>query len=551
MNQGNRQCQNCRNDFVIEPEDFKFYKRFDIPPPEQCSLCRWKHLLAFWTFGKFRKTKSDLSGEGIITVLPESVPFPVYAREEWVSDAWDPMQYGRDYDSSRPFFEQFAGLQFKVPHPHQAGARSINCEWSDDVWESKNCYLCRSLLNCEDVSYGYRTFGCKNSVDVTYCFDTEFSYDCAHCFKCYKVRHAFDARNSMDSMFLYDCRNVQNCFMCWNLRNKQYYILNQSYSREAYFEKLKSFDVSSYRGIQKLKEEFRGTVAREAVHRANFNTKAVNSTGNFLTECNNCFSCYFLDESENCRYIFRGLKSKDTIDSVGCVAEKTALSSAGAWIYETIGMLWGSNCRYAAYLDACEECEHCFGCVGLRKKKFCILNKQYSEKEYSAKVTQIKDAMRKSGEWGKFFPYALAYSGYNLSLAHIYFPETKEGTQKLGGRWDEEEAAAVTEGMSGDDLPDRIGDVGDDISKQAVICPKTGRRFNIAPHELAFYKEFEIPLPHHHPDWRTLERFKPLTVLRPYRGTCAFCSKETEHFYPPETGYKKIACMDCYQREVS
>nr|KKS46743.1 MAG: hypothetical protein UV11_C0025G0015 [Candidatus Giovannonibacteria bacterium GW2011_GWF2_42_19] len=549
MNSENKICQNCHNEFTIESEDFKFYERFNIPVADECPSCRWKHLLAFWTFGKFRKTKSDLSGKEIFTILPASVQFPLYSRVEWASDAWDPTQYARDYDFSRSFFEQFKELQFAVPHPHQTGVRNINCQWSDDVWNSKNCYLCRSLLDCENLSYGYRTFGCRNSVDLTYCFDTEYSYDCTHCFKCYKVRHSFDARNSIESMFLYDCRNVQNCFMCWNLRNKKYYILNQRYSREEYFEKLKSFDTNSYQGIQKLKEEFKDVVSDEAIHRAIFNTKTVNSSGNFITESRNCFSCYFLDQSEDCRYIFRGINCKDSIDSVGTMSEKSALSSASDRLYETVATLWSSDSRYSAYLDACEECEYCFGCVGLRKKQFCIFNKQYSKEEYNIKIAEIKDAMRKNGEWGKFFPYALAYSGYNSSLAHIYFPETKDTAKNLGTRWDEEDEA-VSDEMSGDNLPDRIDDVKGDISKQAVICSKTGRRFNIAPHELIFYKEFGIPLPHHHPDWRTLERFKPLTILRPYEGACIFCSKNTIHYYPPEFGYKKIACESCYLKEV-
>jgi hypothetical protein len=75
-------CQNCRNSFAVEPEDLAFLERFDIPPSAQCPRCVWQHLLAFWIFGKFRKIQSDLNGERIITTLPESVQFPIYAYEE-------------------------------------------------------------------------------------------------------------------------------------------------------------------------------------------------------------------------------------------------------------------------------------------------------------------------------------------------------------------------------------------------------------------------------------------------------------------------------------
>lgn len=543
-------CKSCERRFTIRPEDFNLYKKVGIPPSKECRRCRWRHQLAFWTFGKFRKTKSDLSGKTIITVLPESAGFPIYARNEWVSDAWDPMDYGKEYDFSRSFFEQFGELRAGVPHSHQQGVKNVNCEWCDDVWKCRDCYLCRAILGSEYLSYSYRAFGCKNSIDLAYCFDSELSYDCLYCFKCYRVKYSFDARNCMESMFLYDCRNVQHCFMCWNLRNKKYYILNKPYSKEKYFERLKEYDTRSYKKIQKFKKEFNNIIAREAVHRENFNVKVTNSAGNFLNECKNCFSCYFLEKSENCRYIFRGIENKDVIDSVGIgMVEKSAMS-IGINCYDAIVNVWCSNCRHSAYLEYCEDCESCFGCVGLRKKKHCILNKQYTEDEYKKLTSKIKEQMKQRGEWGLFLPYSFAYSGYNLTLAQWYFPKTKEDIEKIGGRWDNIRETTY-EGMSGGGLPDRIDDVKDDITGQAIICPETGWRFNIARHELAFYKEHGIPLPHYHPDWRTRERFKPLTVLKSYRGSCIFCSRRINHFYPRKRGYRKIMCADCYQSQIS
>ncbi|MBI2121571.1 MAG: hypothetical protein HYT98_00460 [Candidatus Sungbacteria bacterium] len=552
MQSETKQCQSCKKEFRIEPEDFAMYEKQGIPSSDKCPVCRWKYLLAFWVFGRFRIGKSALSGKQIITVLPENTSFPIYDREEFISDKWDPMTHGQDYDSNRSFFEQLVELQSKVPHPHQTGIQNTNCQWADDVWESKNCYLCRSLGWCEDLSYGYRTLRCKNSIDLTYCFDTEYSYDCLNCFNCYKVKYAFNARQCIDSMFLYDCRNVQNCFMCWNLRNKKYHIYNKPYSKEAYQEKLKTFDTRSYDGIYNLKKEFSDLMAREALHRANFNTNIVNSTGNFLTDCRNCHSAYFIEESENCRYFFRGLKSKESIDLVGCgYNENTAVSCAAIWTYGCLGLLWSSNCRYSFYLEACEECENCFGCVGLRKKNHCILNKQYSENDYKALTVKIKEDMQKRGEWGKFMPLSMAYSGYNLSLANIIFPENEEFIRKMGGKWDILPIPKFENTISGADLPGRIDDVKDDIARQRVICPETGLSYNIAPHELAFYKAQGIPLPRLHFDLRTLNRFRPMTLMiYPQRGICIFCRKEIEHYYPSELGYKKIACVTCYNNEV-
>src|SRR3989344_9449292 len=467
-----KNCQNCKQPFVIEPEDHAMYARLDLPDTDQCPKCRWKYLLAFWVFGRFRITNSALSGKRIITVLPESVPFPIYDREEFVSDAWDPMEYGKDYDSSRSFIEQVVVLQSKVPHPHNMGTKNVNSDWTDDVWQSSEAYLTRSALHLEFVNYGYRIVGCKNSIDITYCFDTEQSFDCLYCFKCYNLRHSFNSRDCINSAFLYDCRNCQDCFMSWNLRNKKYHILNKSYTKEEYDKKIQEFDLRSYAGVRKLKEELWNYIKSEAVHRATYNTQVTNSSGNFLTNDKNCHVCYFVEQSENCRYDFRGLGSKDCIDIVGSLAEKCARGTMDMWGYENVCNLYTTSCRYSAYLDSCEESEYCFGCVGLRKKKYCILNKQYSKEEYEELVARIKDDMKKRGEWGKFFPLSAAYAGYNYSLAHMMFPMTKEEAERFGAKWEEPKTAEHL-GVRADDLPDRIDEVKDDIVKQRIICPET------------------------------------------------------------------------------
>ncbi|MCR4328459.1 MAG: hypothetical protein NUV53_02965 [Patescibacteria group bacterium] len=543
-------CQACKSQFTIEPDDFAFCTELDVPVPDECKWCLWKHLLSFWVFGRFRKAKSALSGKTIITTFSESVRFPLYSHDEWISDAWDPFAYGQDYDPSRLFFEQFAELQAKVPHPHQSGVQNTRCDWSDDVWRSKDCYLSRSVLDCENISYCYRTLNCKNSIDLTYSFDLELCYDCLYCFKCFKTRHAFNSRDCIESAFLYDCRNVQSCFMCWNLRNKSYYILNRPYTKEAYFEKIKEFDLKSRSAVWKYKKEFQEVVAREAIHRQNFNFQVTNSTGNILNECKNCKDCYFLEYSENCHAIFRGFESKDSAYSVGSAVEKGVFSVVDGFVYETLATLHTASCRYSAYLDYCEECEYCFGCVGLRKKKYCILNKQYTKEEYELRIANIKADMKNKGEWGKFFPYKLAYGGYNFSLASVFFPESKKHIEKLGGLWEESEDVAAEDAIS-DDIPDRIDDVLDDFPTKQLICSKTRRRFNIASHELMFYRQNGIPVPQYHFDVRTLEQLASLAVVIPIKGDCSLCGKSITHFYPPEGHYKKIACVECYQQNVA
>ena len=220
-----------------------------------------------------------------------------------------------------------------------------------------------------------------------------------------------------------------------------------------------------------------------------------------------------------------------------------------AYAYETMCTMRSGNCRYSAYLDYCEECEYCFGCVGLRKKKYCILNKQYAKEEYEVLVGKIKANMVRTGEWGRFFPKAFAYGGYNYSVGNMYFPLEKDAAQREGFRWEDRQTVAG-EGKPANELPDRIDDAYDTIPQEQLFCPRTKQRFNIAPQELAFCRAEGIPLPEEHFDYRTMERIKPLTVCVPHYGVCHNCKNEITHFYSPEWGYEKIMCTECYKQEV-
>jgi len=547
-----KQCQNCKKNFTIESEDFAFYDRAGVPYPMECPQCRRELMASFWVFGKFRIAKSSLSDKNIITVLPESAHFPIYDRKEWFSDAWDAMDYGQDYDPSRPFFEQVKQLQSKVPKPHAVGENNVDCDWSDDVWSSKNCYLTRSVLEGENLNYCYRVVNSKDSTDLTYSFKIDKSYDLLYCFDCYNTKYSFDARNCIDSMFLADSRNCQNCFMSWNLRNKQYCILNKQYTKEEYFKKLEEFDTKSYIGVQKLRAEFDRIMREEMVHRANLNTKDINSTGNILSNVKNCADAYYVEESENSRHLLRGISIKDSIDVLGSFeVEKVTLAMGSVGNYDTLSTVWCVNCRYSSYLDLCIDCEYCFGCVGLRKKKYCILNKQYSEEEYKKLIVTIQQDMEKSGEWGKFFPSEFASSGYNMSLGQMLFPKTKEETLAFGGRWDSPDIQEYSGAIKSSALPDSIDEVSSEITKERIICEETGLSYNISKGELEFYKQHGIPLPRQHFDYRTKKRFDLIAkMIKPQNSKCIFCNEAVEHYYAPELGFQKVACVECYNREI-
>ena len=515
-------------------------------------LCTKQHL-AFFTFGKFRKGVSDLSGESLITILPNNPRYPVYKSHEWWGDGWDPFAYGQDYDPNRSFFDQLKALQEKVPRPHQLGKNNVNCDWCDDVWESKNCYLTRCFLQCENLHYGYRVLWTKDSFDIVYSFKLQKSYDCLECHDSFNLNFSENSRDCIDSYFLFDCRNCQNCFMSWNLRNKQYCIRNKQYTKGEYEKKLKTIKLDSYKNLERLKQEFEEILQKEAIHRENFNLRCTDSVGNYMTDCDKCVNVFSWEQSQNCRNSLRGFGSKDCIDQTVTWGNELSGNNSGVSgrAYGLKYSSWTDTSRYSEYLDMCVECEYCFGCVGLKKKKYCILNKQYDKDTYQKLKEQIISDMKKRGEYGKFLPYSMALCDYNLSTGTIYFPEVrKEEIVNKGGYWSEEDLSSH-DGILSTDLPDSIKDTPSDITSKALICPETQYRFNISPTEYEFHKSRNLALPRLHFDQRILKKIRKTAIIKAYPYKCFYCKKDTSAYYPSEWGYKKIACEECYKSRIA
>ncbi|HEY4513340.1 MAG TPA: hypothetical protein VJH06_02400 [Candidatus Paceibacterota bacterium] len=553
MKTENKICADCKEEFTIDSGDLILYEKVGLEIPEQCFFCRTKQYLAFWTFGKFRRGKSDFSGEDLITVLPENSRYPIYKSHEWWGDSWDPMSYGMDYDSNRSFFDQLKELQEKVPRPHQIGKNNQNCDWCDGTWESKNCYLTRCMFRGENISYGYRVKNSKDSHDVYFVFNVQNSYDCLECHDSFNLNFSENCKDCIDSYFLFDCRSCQDCFMCWNLRNKQYCIQNKQYTKEEYFVELKKFKLDSHKEILKLKADFVNIVKREAVHRENFNLRTTNSVGNYLINCDKCVNVFSWEDSQNCRNQVRGFGTKDCIDQVSVLNSELSGNNAGNGItggYSLKHSAW-SDARYSEYLDSCLDVEYCFGCIGLRKKKYCVLNKQYEKEEYEALKDKVIQDMQNRGEYGKFLPYSMAYCDYNLSNGMMYFPDvSKEEIQKIGGYWSEKDFSS-NDGVSSLELPDSINNTPESITAQALICPESKYRFNISSAEYKFHKNKGFALPRIHFDLRMLKNARKIAVLKSYFYNCVYCKKDIHAYYPPEWGYQKIACEECYKQNIA
>ena len=138
-------CQNCKNQFTIQPEDFEFYEKMKVPAPVICSECRFKWRAQFRNEMTLYSRKCDLCGNAIVTMYNPKSPYIVYCQPCWDSDKWDPYSYGLDYDASRPFFDQLGILFKKVPkrsvYSSSSAGPNINSEYTNVAGGNKDCYL--------------------------------------------------------------------------------------------------------------------------------------------------------------------------------------------------------------------------------------------------------------------------------------------------------------------------------------------------------------------------------------------------------------------------
>ena len=84
MESQTKTCQNCKKDFIIEPDDFSFYEKIKVPPPTFCPNCRLQRRMS-WRNGwhLFKKTDS-LNGKKIFSLFPEESPVKIYDRDYWI-----------------------------------------------------------------------------------------------------------------------------------------------------------------------------------------------------------------------------------------------------------------------------------------------------------------------------------------------------------------------------------------------------------------------------------------------------------------------------------
>ncbi|OGZ85424.1 MAG: hypothetical protein A2599_02275 [Candidatus Staskawiczbacteria bacterium RIFOXYD1_FULL_39_28] len=573
MQQEIKTCQNCKQDFVIEPEDFDFYEKIKVPAPTFCPDCRMRRRFVWRNERTLYRNVCAKTGKKIISGFAPDSGLKVYDRETWWSDDWDPMAYGTDYDFSKSFFKQWKEFFEQVPHPSVFNTLTVNCDYTQYTGNMKDAYLVSASWGGENLAYAARVHFCRDTFDAFAVYNSELCYEDVNVFKSSRTHFSQNCESCVDGIFLYDCRGCTNCIGCTGLRNKSYHIFNQPYPKEEYQNKIRELKINTYAGIRNVREKFEA-LKQQQIRKYATLIKCERSTGDNMQNVADSKNCFDISgDTQNCKFIQNGAdRLTDSYDGYGVGASVDLLYEAfdsGVEGSRQLFCMTVYGCHDATYSFNCHGCGNIFGCIGLRNKEYCIFNKQYSKEDYEVLVPKIKKHMEempyidKNGrthKYGEFFPTELSPFGYNETAAQDFMPVSKEVAQTMGFNWRDTKAPEHQPTFFVQNLPDAIEDSSIEITKENLGCLVCGKAYRIIAKEYQFLTQFHLPLPRLCPECRHQARLKLRNPLKLWHRQC-MCDKNHPHHSGKcpnefETSYASdrpeiVYCEQCYNAEVA
>mgnify|MGYP007079508156 CR=1 FL=1 len=237
--------------------------------------------------------KCDITEEKIISIYNENAKFPVYKSKYWWGDGWDELSYGKEFDFSKPFFEQFEELLNKVPRFPLAveEEKMENSPYTNACGALKNCYLVFNADYNEQCMYGAGISRCFDCIDCLKTIESEASYELVSCKNCAFSSYLQNCVNCSDCNFCQNLIGCKDCFGSVNLRNKKFYFMNQKCTKEVYERKITEiYKNHSLSNLRKLFTEFSKKIPTK--YGTIINTES--STGDYISRSKNikeCFDC--------------------------------------------------------------------------------------------------------------------------------------------------------------------------------------------------------------------------------------------------------------------
>lgn len=439
----------------------------------------------------------------------------------------------------------------------------INTEYTNYSSYLKDSYALFFADYAENCFYSDFLNKLKDTADCHRIRESELCYGSVGIYKGYKNIFSEECTSCVDILFCKNCNGCTDCFGCVNLQNKSYCIYNKQFSKEEYFDFLKKeVDLKYFTNILKYIDISKNFWLSQPNKQFYSNALNKNTTGNYIYESKNTKESYLVTGAEDSKFIqmISVSSTKDAYDYTcwGGDSEKiydTLIAGHGAFdIRFSIGSYPDNlNNEYCYYASGCKNA---FGCVNLKRKQYCILNKQYSKEEYEKVKNEIIEKMKfepfidsngRKYSYGEFFPYMFSHFSYNETIVQQYFPKNEDTILKEGLKYTFFEPNIYKETISCTDLPDNLYDFSN-VLEEIIKC-KCGRCFKVIRGELDILKKIGIAIPRDCPECRRIDRFKKVLLPFSYNRKCFKCNKDIKTFYAPESP-EIVYCEKCYQQEV-
>ncbi|MFY9462780.1 MAG: hypothetical protein WAP52_01195, partial [Candidatus Sungiibacteriota bacterium] len=322
-------------------------------------------------------------------------------------------------------------------------------------------------------------------------------------------------------------------------------------------------------------------LAMKHPHKSYHGRNAFHAVGDYIHDIKNAYVVFNASEAENLRYCQDARYSKDSMD---CTEVWTELGyeNEGVDAHGCIAVTKSTELFNSNYSELCSNSHDLFGCVGLQKAEYGILNRPYEKIEYERMRERIMAHMKKTGEWGEIFPAEKSLFGYNETVAQDYFPLDEAAAARRGFRWYHRPAREYKISMPCGAIPETIEETGDNILREIIECSSQKNEqnnkysncttaFRITEAELQFYRKMNLPLPDKCSACRRQDRMNMRNPRKLWHRACTcggstsdnkayqnqsshlhvanHCPNEFETSYTPERP-EIVYCEQCYQAEI-
>jgi len=390
-----------------------------------------------------------------------------------------------------------------------------NSDFNYIVGWAKNSYLSIVVVESQNIWYSYSTFNSNDIYNSILVENSQKTYQSRCISTSSNVFYSSSIINSKDIWLSSNLIGCSNCIRCNNLTNQKYYIDNIAVDKPQYDDELR-----------KIKENTYNTLLNYYTNNV-LNISGMNVGENiqwrFNMICNDVENCFMNNHLQKARNVIL-CNATETIENCRDCTSIWWLQSDN--IYASMGVGHNShhvycsvecspNCSNIYYSYLMDSCSYCLGCIGLKNKSFCILNKQYTKEEWFEKVNEIFAQMDKDWTLWKFFPWSMNPFYFNDTVAYLIDDSfTKEEVEKEWYlRRDEEIKVDIpawaeiiyshkVEGQKSiDDFQwfdsDWNRQINPEILKK-VIKDDKWNYYRIVPMELEFLQKHWLPLPEIH-----------------------------------------------------